>query len=1109
MSQDVSGDDLIYDLADEFVSRKQAGESPSISEYCARYPHLAGRIREIFATLSMLESVKSDSGVAEKEAADFPETIGSYRIVREIGRGGMGIVYEAQHAALGRPVALKVLVRRLSGNAHAKARFEREARAVAKLHHTNIVPLFEVGEDEGQSFLAMQLINGISLDQLIGRSEFSSGSFSLPAELQQSTESSRPESSHRLPSRGSSGSGSQHSQRIRSILDIAIQIAGALRYAQEREIIHRDIKPSNILLDESGVAWLTDFGLAKSKDMDEDLTQTGDFVGTLRYMAPERFRGECDERADIYALGLTLYELLTGKEAFESSDRLKLMRMVDECEPVSPRSHDPRIPRDLETIVLKSISRDPASRYKSAKALADDLERFQQDRPIKARRHNVMEQLVRWSRRNKSLAASLSVVGLLLGIIAVGATIMLIHSNSLYRLSEDRGTELQRRLYYSQMNLGGAVASEPVGFEKTVEELTSGWFPEPGKLDHRDWEWYYLRSLLGGEDQVLKGHDKEVWSIQWNPDQTYFASASIDGTVGIWDGRQRKIVKRLSHPKPVWSAQWSPDGNQLATSCDDGNLRIWNVSDWSEAKTIKAHPGHVGAVEWSPDGRRIASTSGDSTARIWDVASGQPLGEPLAHESDSVRGGVWRPDGKMVATTCYPGDTIFLWHVDGSGRLPPKELIGHSGVNCLCWNSTGSLIASAGLDGSVRIWDTASGRQLREFDEHVGETLRMDWSADDKWLVSSSRDGTVRVWDFVNGTSSKTFRTSGGVAMCASWDSEANWLAAGCSDGNIRLWDFKARNSPTVRAHTSRVAAVSWGSDGASVQSMSDNPPIKIWNAENGELTSTRKAVPWDYVHDAKWSPDGNFVAVCVDRGVFVLDPVSGHEAIRLGVERNWGAACWSPDGNRLAINTSIGSVDIRETTTWTRQGTLELDSSAPQVESMAWSPDGSWVAVSNGLGRITICDASTGELYASRDICQLDGEGHTNRRRIVSPRVIQWSPDGTLIAGRFEKEAFAWQPMSGNGLVIFTGHALQIKTLTWHPQGRRLATSSADGTVKIWDSKSGQLALTLSLGKSVECVMWHPDGKRIVAGTVDGRLRMWDASKGYERVAKRKQNRN
>ena len=367
------GRDAFDAVAEEFAARCRGGDAPSISEYVARYPEHAGLIRKLLPTVAMMEQLKRDtrSDDAPLLGRAMPERFGEFRIVRELGRGGMGVVYEAVQESLGRNVALKV-VHEVRLDAKRLQRFEREARAIAHLHHTNIVPIFAVGEQDGLPYYAMQYIQGIGLDVLLGAWRRTGAPLG--------------------------------EERWRLVARVGMQAAAAFQYAHEQGVLHRDVKPANLLLDAYQSVWVTDFGLAKLAGQD-DLTASGDVVGTLRYLAPEALRGESDARSDVYSLGLTLYELLTLSPPFGDLSQSELLRRVSEGEPERPRNVDPGIPRDLETIVLKATAREPAHRYRSAGELADDLKRFMEDRPVAARRATFIERAWRWARRNPGTAA--------------------------------------------------------------------------------------------------------------------------------------------------------------------------------------------------------------------------------------------------------------------------------------------------------------------------------------------------------------------------------------------------------------------------------------------------------------------------------------------------------------------------------------------------------------------------------------------------------------------------------------------------------------------------------------------------------------------------------
>jgi serine/threonine protein kinase len=425
-SENFSTASSIAGIVEEYLDALRRGDRPSVDAYVARAPDRADELRRVLPILALLEEAKSASaenaapasgGNGRRSLASGQARLGDYRILREIGRGGMGVVYEAEQESLGRRVALKVLVPHVLLDAKHIKRFHREARAAAQLHHTNIVPVFGVGEFEGTHYIVMQHIDGQGLDRVIdqlrrhadGRLERRKSPDRVPIAPPEaldtihdgSTEAIRLSQSTSVVSSLSS-SGGRHWQNIARI---GLEMARALAYAHAHGTLHRDLKPSNLLVDTSGTAWITDFGLAKAMD-EEDLTATGDILGTLRYLPPEALRGQCDARGDIFALGLTLFELCALRPARDAVQRDELIRQVSDHAPPCLRRLVPDIPRDLETIIHKSIEADPRRRYQETTQLVADLEHFASDRPILARPIGYVERIWRWCRRNPLVAAT-------------------------------------------------------------------------------------------------------------------------------------------------------------------------------------------------------------------------------------------------------------------------------------------------------------------------------------------------------------------------------------------------------------------------------------------------------------------------------------------------------------------------------------------------------------------------------------------------------------------------------------------------------------------------------------------------------------------------------
>ncbi|MBY0232968.1 MAG: protein kinase [Gemmataceae bacterium] len=471
--------DPVDALAEEFVARHRRGERPTVTEYVRLRPDLETQVRELFPAALLLEGIKGPPPVC---AERMPDQLGDYRLLREIGRGGMGAVYEAEQVSLGRRVALKVLSEQARLGAGGVERFRREARAAARLHHTSIVPVFGVGEDAGRHYYVMQLIHGEGLDQVLARLSAATGAASTegaiadpaPATDQVDLPSSRSSSPPRtpvpadLPTPGTP-------DWFRFVADLGAQVADALAYAHGQNVLHRDIKPANLLLDAQGRVHVADFGLAKLF-ADDDLTAPGDMAGTLRYSPPERFKGVSEPRGDLFSLALTLRELATLRPAYGERDPALLVKQAMEAR-LDPA---PGLPPDLETILLKALAPEPEARYASAAELADDLRRFTEDRPVKARRTGLLEHAWRWCRRNPAVAglAAALLVALVAGFAGVVWKWREAES-ALDRAEKTAGelrvaslrADVQRRL--AEGNLDLALA----GFERVMGRLLP---PRPG-----------------------------------------------------------------------------------------------------------------------------------------------------------------------------------------------------------------------------------------------------------------------------------------------------------------------------------------------------------------------------------------------------------------------------------------------------------------------------------------------------------------------------------------------------------------------------------------------------------------------------------------------------
>jgi len=1091
----------VDELLDQLLARHRAGEALNVEAVCHDYPEYAEEIREALPAMLLME----DAHCAALHRVDAPAAapaphLGGYRILHELGRGGMGVVYEAVQESLGRRVALKILPPGWLGDERAARRFHREARAAAQMHHTNIVPVFEVAEDHGTHFYAMQLIHGQSLDHVIddlARLRAESGVPGLPRpatgadqrdgledeqasgiaaslwgghlEPQQlvgaaSSSGEEPavpaattasETDRRALPRGSdvlSSSGSHHSQYWRSAAHIGRQVADALAYSHARGVIHRDIKPSNLILDECGVVWVTDFGLAMNEE--DRLTRTGDVLGTLRYMPPEQLQGNCDERSDIYSLGLTLYELLVLRPAFPASDRLKLVELIRHKQPTAPRALDRRIPRDLETIVLKACEKDPGSRYRSARELAEDLRRFIDNEPIQARRASWPERLARWSVRNRALAASLAASFLLLSVIAVGSAWAAYYFRKQQRIQQtlagERESESLRAqaaeqvaestLYAAQMRLAGEALHGPGGIDRVLD-LTDRWKPSAAERDRRGWEWYLLKSLCQRERLSLDADEGLAWSVDWHPDGNRFASSGSSGLIRVWDAETGRELKRFQAPGQAYSVRWSPDGTRLGVG-HGHEVGVWDVEAASQLVRVRdAHAGVVRRVTWSPNGQRLASAAEDGTAKVWDARSGEQLVEYTGHP-----------------------------HM----------------VFAVAWNPAGTLIASGGEDQDIHVWNAATGRLESRLVRHTSAVRSIRWSPDGKRLASANDDQSVKVWDLERHLHS--FESPRPV-LSVDWDPAGRRLATGHWDGTVRVIDLDAlREVLQFAGHADRVWDVCWSPDGQEILSASIDGTVKVWNTSpaDGSRAVAAGGRAFDKV---AWSPDGSRLAVSSGPQILVWEAGEETPLMFKAHTEQLSNLCWSPDGSRLASATHHDPPKVWDAVTGAIR--LKFDEEDADGFAVAWSPDGRQLATAHG-DKIQLRHAETGKVHLSL-------RGHSGRIR-----TLDWRPDSKRLAAAGEDgPLWIWDVADGRCLGSLPGHVDGVSCVRWSPDGMSLASCSLDHTVRVWDAPSSTERFILrGHTRPVHSVRWNHDGTRLASGGVDAIVRVWNTVTGDETLA-------
>jgi WD40 repeat protein len=1040
-------EDRLEEVVLAYLRDAGAGRAPDPRQLLDRHPDLAPELAEFFDAQDLLTPLVAPLRALHGPLCGAGSTVGDYELEQEVGRGGMGVVYRARQKSLNRVVALKMIRAGELASADEVRRFRTEAENAAALDHPHIVPIYEVGEHEGQHYFSMKLIDGGPLAP-------------LPPHL---------------------------ANNPRAVAALMARVARAVHYAHQRGILHRDLKPANILLDAQGRPHVTDFGLAKRVEGEAGLVPpqeperaagrpgTG-LAGTPGYMAPEQAaaaRG-LSTAVDVYGLGAVLYELLTGRPPFQGAATAEILRQVREVEPVRPRKLRPRTDRDLELICLTCLRKDPQQRYGSAEALADDLQRFADRRPIAIRRAGWGERTVKWARRQPMAAAVVLLLVLLAGL-GVGVVI----PEAIKR--EEQRRESQARLYTFAIALAQLYIA---GGEYHRAEDTLNLCPQ----NLRRWEWRYLWGQAHREPIVLRGHTGLVQAVQYSPDGSRLATASRDGTARVWDAATGELQLTLrGHLSGVRNIGFAGGGRWVVTAGEDQAVKFWDAATGGELNRIAGAGDLLAAAR---RGNVVATVGRKKVLAVWSGLDDQPLFSCPLKNNERATSLALSPDGRYLVVGGFDR-LLRVWDLRDAGREVRLEVPEGDKVVTNVWSVSFSSDGHSLAVGSAQlgIWDVATGKFVGSV-SGPGDLIcsSISFSRDGGFIAASDNQGLVRVWDNPLFKAVLGPRKHTGPAAIAFSPREERQLAV-TRDLEVTVEDIGPINPTASRVlkfgPKARVAALAFDPDGRQLATRARDGEILLWDVAGGMVRRKFQARPAGDDRASVAFGDGGRLLLSGDgSGLEVWETATGQPSADLAVPLQ-GARCaaFSPDGRRLATADQQARLAV-----WDRHGRTPLlswDGGTGGVVALAFSPDGRLLVSFGDEGPARLWNAATGKEVG---FCR----GHM---RAVTGAAF--SPDSKRLAtSSADLTVRVWDAHTCQELLVLHGHSSYVSGVAYSPDGKRLASCSRDGVVRIWDADTGEEMLSLKGHESsVPAVAFSPDGRTLATCGHDGPVRLWEAS--------------